>query len=105
MCFFSVIIFEGKFISQVNSCLADCYNHKGKKIICYDAQFNMVTCHPLQRSLETLAQNLFQRKPIRALVNSCILCTNLRDDGVFSLGTGTLTVERPTIVVFSRTIF
>ena len=68
---------------------------------------NLIWSHviPFKRSLETLAQNLFQMKPIRALVNRCILCTNLSDDGEFSLGTGTLTVEPPTLVVFIRTIF
>ena len=98
------VIFERKQISQINSCLEDCHNHKGKEIICYDAQFNAVICHPHQRKPLNLGTKLNPMKPIRAPVYRCILCTNLRYDGESSLGTGTLMVQGPTPVVFIQTI-
>jgi len=50
MCLYSVI-FEGKQISQINSCLEDCHNHKGKKIIVMMLNLMRSYVIPIKRSL------------------------------------------------------
>jgi hypothetical protein len=63
----------------------DCHNHNGKKIICYDGQFNAVIYHPRQKKPLNIGTELNPMKQIRAPVYRCIFCTNLRYDGEFSL--------------------